>query len=46
MSSSTSGVRGFKKDYRYDPRLKIAPPPHLADITASAWGVTQFAETG
>lgn len=46
VSSSSLGVRGFTKDYRYDPRLKSVPPPHLADVTATAWGVSQFAETG
>ena len=46
ISNASAGVRGFKKDYRYDPRLKLAPPPHLADVTASAWGVASFAETG
>ena len=43
---ASSNVRGFVKEYRYDPRLKSVPPPFLADVTATAWGVSQFAETG
>jgi len=38
------GVCGYGKDYYYDARLKYAPPPYLADLTASAWGVRSFGE--
>lgn len=46
VSSSGTVVSGFAKKYTYDGRLKSIPPPYLADTTATAWGVTQFAEIG
>ena len=37
-------LKGFRKEYHYDRRLRSAPPPYLADGTTTAWGVDQFAE--
>ncbi|MCW2667452.1 MAG: hypothetical protein JWN57_2414 [Frankiales bacterium] len=36
--------RGYRKDYRYDPRLRFMPPPALADLGKSAWSVRTFSE--
>jgi hypothetical protein len=40
----TQGVSGYAKNFVYDPRMAYAPPPYLADLTETSWGVRYFAE--
>jgi hypothetical protein len=37
-------ARGYVKNYGYDVRAAFSPPPYMADLALSAWGVRQFAE--
>lgn len=46
IGGNISGVhsRGYTKNYTYDERAAYAPPPFMADLAVSAWGVKRFAE--
>ena len=37
-------THGYYKDYRYDSRLRYAPPPYFLDPVRSAWGQKTFGE--